>query len=308
MTVRQRRWLRAWLVIAGLCLAVPSLAPSLARAQVGHVTEVPDPDQVRARELFLQGSVSYEAAEYDAAIEKFEAAYRLSALPDLLFNIAQAYRQKGPAFCATALRYYERHLQEEPAASNQAEIQELMTEMRRCAGVIPAPAGAAPAVEIGGSAGGVPGTTVAAAIPALAVPPPPGQATSEPAFAPVAIAPDQLARPSAAWPAWTMRAGAAAGLLGLAAYGAARVKYNAVKDSCPCQPGSFQNWERLTNGGYALMAVGAGALTVGLVSQLLLRPHGGRPLAVALAPVAAPGFSARALAVTGALVSLRLGP
>src|SRR5256885_13137746 len=120
---------------AGLALLV--LAAVAFPARPGRAAdggkEGPEDRQLKARELFRDGSLLYEQAHYDEAIARFEEAYRLSSRPALLFNIAQAYRLKGPAYCATALRYYERHLQGEPDASNRTEIEELMQEMRLCA-------------------------------------------------------------------------------------------------------------------------------------------------------------------------------
>jgi tetratricopeptide (TPR) repeat protein len=265
----------SWRPTAVLITAALGAAPSgLAHAQSPEEAPVPtepSSDEARARELFRQGSVYYEGAQYDEAIARFEEAYRLSARPALLFNIAQAYRQKGPAFCATALRYYERNLQEEADASNQAEIQELMLEMRHCAD--------------------------AAAGPINAVPPP----------VPLAMKPaSTLVAPAAApsWPVWTTRAGVGLGVLGLAGYTAARLKYDAVKDSCPCEPGSFAHWQTLTNVSYVLIAGGAATTAVGLVFRHWLGRRAQDAVALALLPVPSPRADAALL--PGALLNLTL--
>ena len=317
MTLRGRGWVMCWLVIAGVCLA----PRARALADTGSPTEMPRTLATRARELFMEGSAFYQAAQYDAAIERFEAAYRLSALPDLLFNIAQAYRLKGPPFCATALRYYERHLHEQPAASNQAEIEELMTEMRRCAALAPAPTAPAPAVPAPtapalaapGLASATMATETAPSAPAQAAPTPMGpapvaklDATNGIAPAPILAGPDRMP-PAATWPGWTMRAGAGLALVGLVAYGAGRIKYNAVKDSCPCEPGSFQNWERVTTGSYAFMAAGGAVLAAGLVSHYLVGRAGlaRRGTVLLFAPVSLPRPDQRP-GLGGAMFSLRL--
>jgi hypothetical protein len=246
-----------------LLVALALLVPRTGWAQPDEPPP-PDPagDEARARELFRQGSSYYEQAQYDEAIGRFEEAYRLSGRPALLFNIAQAFRQKGPAFCGTALRYYEKNLQQEPDASNHAEIEELMTEMRRCTGATPAPA------------------------------PPP-------AVAPVVTAPAPLPTPSSRWPAFTAQAGVGLGLLGVVGSIASRIKYDAVKDSCPCQPGAFERWERLSTASGVLMIAGAGALATGLLARHWL----GRPsrdgVALALEPL--PGGT---FASTGAQLTL----
>jgi tetratricopeptide (TPR) repeat protein len=82
--------------------------------------------------LYAEGSKHFDLGEYDQAIEAFEAAYRLSHEPALLFNIAQAYRLKGPPSCGDALGYYERYLEQLPTTPHRAEIQERIDQMRQC--------------------------------------------------------------------------------------------------------------------------------------------------------------------------------
>jgi Tetratricopeptide repeat len=48
-----------------------------------------------ARELYLQGDQAYAEGRYEAAIALFRDAYRLSARPLLLFNLANAYERIG---------------------------------------------------------------------------------------------------------------------------------------------------------------------------------------------------------------------
>ena len=45
-----------------------------------------------AKAHFRKGAIHYHAREYEQAIAEYQAAYQLSPLPDLLFNLAQAYR------------------------------------------------------------------------------------------------------------------------------------------------------------------------------------------------------------------------
>ncbi|MBM4391420.1 MAG: tetratricopeptide repeat protein [Deltaproteobacteria bacterium] len=53
------------------------------------------PDDLRARELYENGEILYEEGRYEDAIVAFEEAYRLSARPLLLFNIANAQERLG---------------------------------------------------------------------------------------------------------------------------------------------------------------------------------------------------------------------
>jgi tetratricopeptide (TPR) repeat protein len=117
------------------------------------------PDQ--ARELYDEGERQFELGEYDRAIAAFERAYELSHAADLLFNIAQAHRLKGPASCREALGFYERYLREAPAASNRVETQERIAQMKSCVEEppptrtqVPGPAPAQPPAPPGGAATG----------------------------------------------------------------------------------------------------------------------------------------------------------
>jgi hypothetical protein len=86
-----------------------------------------------ARKLYEDGSKEDDVGEYDKAIDAFERAYALSNAPGLLFNIAQAYRLKGPSSCEDALRYYEMYRAKAPRAPNRAETDERIGQMRECA-------------------------------------------------------------------------------------------------------------------------------------------------------------------------------
>lgn len=73
-----------------LCVCAVSIAPADPKPRPGSVEAV---RQAKAR--FKQGEAYLDQKLYDQAIVEFEAAYALSPLPILLFNIAQALRLKG---------------------------------------------------------------------------------------------------------------------------------------------------------------------------------------------------------------------
>jgi tetratricopeptide (TPR) repeat protein len=251
---------------AGAMLAVTltSLAaPAAARGPS-------DPEgQAQARELFQQGSQAYDQARYDDAIAAFEEAYRISALPDLLFNIAQAYRQKGPAFCGTAERYYRRHLEQAPDVPNRNEIDELIREMSLCATAPPVATRAAPPAERAPAA-------------------PPSPPRESPLTLPVAVtpAPPPGAQVRPGWAHWLALTGGGVALLGLGGYTASWVKYQSVRDQCPCAPGRFRPWEIVTEASYIAMAAGGAAAAVGLALTLWSAPSTTHeaPLGAWLAP------------------------
>ena len=53
----------------------------------------PDPTRQEAASLFREGSMFYELGQYEDAITKFEAAWKLEPMPQLLFNMGQAQRR-----------------------------------------------------------------------------------------------------------------------------------------------------------------------------------------------------------------------
>ena len=56
----------------------------------------PTAEQKRAAKThFQQGRAFYEAGAYADAVSAYQRAFALVPLPDLLFNIAQAYRMQG---------------------------------------------------------------------------------------------------------------------------------------------------------------------------------------------------------------------
>jgi tetratricopeptide (TPR) repeat protein len=74
---------------------------------------------VQAEDAFWQGKRHYDANEYEQACEQFQKAYALVSDPNLLYNIAQSYRQLGD--CARARANYQQFLRdaaESPLADN----------------------------------------------------------------------------------------------------------------------------------------------------------------------------------------------
>jgi tetratricopeptide (TPR) repeat protein len=69
----------------------------------------------RSAPAFKQGREFLDANAYSEAIAEFEAAFSLLPLPELLFNIAQAYRLKGDA--KHALQMYTRFVEVIPDGS-----------------------------------------------------------------------------------------------------------------------------------------------------------------------------------------------
>ena len=68
--------------------------PADAAAAEGDVSEA---DEERARVLFQNGRRLYSEGSYAAAIEAWKACHALSARPELLYNISNAYERLGNA-------------------------------------------------------------------------------------------------------------------------------------------------------------------------------------------------------------------
>ena len=122
------------LLLLGFCVL-----PEIASAQ----SPTSDPQQ-RARELFENGVLLYEEAQYEQAILAWEEAYRLSERALFLFNIANAYERLGDL--DRALDYLHRYRAFAPAderATLERRIRTLeqrQEELRQAQGPPDAPA------------------------------------------------------------------------------------------------------------------------------------------------------------------------
>jgi len=110
------------------CLADALAVPARAIAQPAPADATVE---ARARALYDEGDRLYNLAEYEQAIERFKEAYKLLPEPLFLYNIAQAYRQKGD--CASARTFYRNYLRAAPEAENRAKVEQRIAEMESCA-------------------------------------------------------------------------------------------------------------------------------------------------------------------------------
>ncbi len=194
-----------------------------------------------ARRLYAEGKGEYAQGRFLEAIALFERAYALSEAPGLLFNLAQAHRLAGDDHCPRAVALYKSYLAALPAAENRREVNERVQELSECASIPapPQPEGVAPA-------------TVA--------PPPVTHVRLKPSPPPV----ETRETPRVLGPAMTA-VGIALFVAGGALYARAAAKHREAESVCPCYPGAYSKWEKLTNVSYAAMGVG-GAAAVGGVS------------------------------------------
>jgi len=222
----------------------PTVAPATGTASA--------PTTQDALPLYREGLAHYNLAEYDRAIALFKRAYVISRAPELLYNIAQAYRLAGD--CPLALRFYRSYAREAPRAGDRPSLQAVIADMERCVRRRPA----APR----------PGRVDAPARPA------------------------SRAEPVATrrrWPALVLAGtGVAVAAAGGGLLGWARVEYNDMRQSgCApaCDSGRVDGARRVQTAGWVLVGVGTAAALGGLVTWVLARRSSDGPRPVRTASV-----------------------
>lgn len=115
------RVLSVCLVVA-LCAGVG--AAGRAAASPGEAAA----KQAEARAAFEVGAEAYEAGRFSEALASYERAYRLSARPKLLFNIARA--ADGDAQAGRALDAYQAYLLAMPSAPNRNFVESRIAKLK----------------------------------------------------------------------------------------------------------------------------------------------------------------------------------
>lgn len=127
------RWTSTTSILCALAaLVVLSGLSSLCRA-----ADLP-PDVLEAsRRHYHSGATFYKQGKYAEAHVEFIAAYRLSRLPDLLFNLGRVAEKMGQP--GEAAEYLDRYLREKPDAPDRREVEAEVERLRKEAGPPPAP-------------------------------------------------------------------------------------------------------------------------------------------------------------------------
>src|SRR5437870_805599 len=99
----------------------------LTMLHVAHSAQAQE-SQPAYRRHFEQAEVAYRLGDYKKAIEEYTASYKLRPVPILLFNIAQAYRQMGPAGAERALFYYQQYIGDAPNGSRRQDAEQLASD------------------------------------------------------------------------------------------------------------------------------------------------------------------------------------
>jgi iron complex outermembrane receptor protein len=132
-------------------------------------------EAAQAKNLYEKGMAHYQLEEWDAAIEKWEAGFRLRPVPEFLYNIAQAHRL-AKRF-EKSVSFYRKYLNMNPKAPNRAEVERHIASLNK-------------AIEEQKRASGSPPTAPIATDTGRSTPKP-----VEPAPRPVEPAPKPVAKP-----------------------------------------------------------------------------------------------------------------
>jgi hypothetical protein len=111
-------------------LAFLAAVGALAVATPAYAQRADKADKERnaaAKELYESGKKAYNLGEFDRAIELWKQGYDKKDDPIFLFNIAQAYRQKGDY--QKAIFFYKSYLREDPTAKNRADVEALIADL-----------------------------------------------------------------------------------------------------------------------------------------------------------------------------------
>jgi tetratricopeptide (TPR) repeat protein len=100
---------------------------TVPRRAVGVETEQERRD--RSLALIKEGRSRYDLGKLDEAIKLFEQAYEVYPYPEALYNLGQAWRQRGDL--KKAVFYYRSYLRNKPDAENRLQVEERIAELER---------------------------------------------------------------------------------------------------------------------------------------------------------------------------------
>jgi len=83
-----------------------------------------------AEKLYQEGQAAYDARDYSKAIAAWTESYKLSKLPALVFNLAQAHRLSG--HCTRAVEAYQRFLVLDPSSDERPSAEQFLRELEPC--------------------------------------------------------------------------------------------------------------------------------------------------------------------------------
>jgi tetratricopeptide (TPR) repeat protein len=109
--------------IAALALAAQLAAPA------SYAQKSPRERSALSRDAYDAGKKHYNLGAFDRAIELWKQGYEYKDDPIFLYNIAQAYRQKGDH--QKAIFFYKAYIREEPRARNRDDVEARIAELTK---------------------------------------------------------------------------------------------------------------------------------------------------------------------------------
>ena len=112
---------RCLALAAGLAAAVPTVAPTRARAD--------ETDVAVARKHYEKAEKLFALGRFEAALHEYEAAFEARPLPGFLFNIGQCHRNLGNY--DAAIFSFRKYLRLAPEADNRDDVNDLIADLEK---------------------------------------------------------------------------------------------------------------------------------------------------------------------------------
>lgn len=111
--------------------ALVAVAIGLGIAAPAGAAELSEKERQEAKSQYDRATRLYDLGKYAESIEAYQKAYEIGGDPNMLYNIAQAYRLNDQP--AEASRFYRRYLQRAGNPRNQADVEKKIAEMDKLA-------------------------------------------------------------------------------------------------------------------------------------------------------------------------------
>ncbi len=115
-----------------VCIAAQTVIPSTA-----YAAQPSDEEMAKAKELYQEGEGAYRLGDFEAALPKFQEAYKLSRLPLMLQNIGLTLKRLGDQKedleswrkAKSVLENFALEIQKDPELGDLGEVEKLLEEL-----------------------------------------------------------------------------------------------------------------------------------------------------------------------------------